>query len=468
MTVLLDPQSVSNRSLLDGIQGNILKSHGRPYTANIFIHCRPNHVDEAKTWLHSLVEGEDALIQSGYAQLRSNLLHKDNPAIDTGLFACIHISAAGYCYLFNDQKVKLFKDPSFRKGMKHKDVIKELNDPTLDEWESGFRKENHFMLLLAYTNEDRLTAIVDQINRAIQSFADVTTISWGNALKNEEGAGIEHFGYVDGISQPLFFLDEWETYKQNNNVKDEAQIKYDPRADKKLVLVQDPFLPNDTSALGSYFVFRKLEQNVKGFKQAEANLAGKLAFKEEDDKERAGAMLVGRFEDGSPIELNPNPGLINSALLNDFTYDSAVNSRCPFHGHIRKTNPRVGPVEEGVQVANNRVMARRGIPFGRRTDGPNDGNIYNKPTGKVGLLFMSYQASIKDQFEFVQTGANSTAQGKDPVIGQGTGDSVGDFAKIWDDPNTLKSASFDEFVHLKGGEYFFAPSMSFLKRIDTL
>ncbi|GAB2526690.1 Dyp-type peroxidase [Spirosoma aerophilum] len=465
MTVLLDPHSLSNRPLLDGIQGNILKSHGRPHTANIFIHCRPNHRKEAKTWLHSLVEGEDALIKSGYAQLRSNLLYKDNPAVDTGLFACIHISAAGYQYLFDISIPTQFQDKAFQKGMKARTTL--LKDPKPKEWQTGFQSDIHFMLLLAYTDEDTLKTSVDNVNRAIQSFADVTTIAWGNALKNDEGAGIEHFGYVDGISQPLFFTDEWKTYKKDNNIEDEADIQFDPRAKKELVLVQDPFM-GDPNALGSYFVFRKLEQNVKGFKLAEANLAGELGFTDDDNKERAGAMLVGRAEDGSPIELDAHPELINSALLNNFTYKANDNTRCPFHGHIRKTNPRIGPVTEGVQVENNRIMARRGIPYGKRTDGPNDGNIYNKPTEKVGLLFMSYQASIEKQFEFVQAHANGQTDGIDPVIGQGDRTVKGTFCPVWGSAGSPKTASFDQFVHLKGGEYFFAPSMRFLKDIHTI
>lgn len=472
MSVLLDPQSVSNRSLLDGIQGNILKSHGRHHTANVFIHCRPNHIDEAKTWLHSLVKGEDALIQSGYAQLRSNILWKEEK-VDTGLFACIHISAAGYDYLFGTGARSRFDDIAFRNGMKQSP----LGDPNPTTWDSGLAVDNHFMLLLAHSSPEVLMKSVDEVVLAIESFAEISTIEKGDAQFNEEGAGIEHFGYVDGISQPLFFTDEWETYKKKNNIIDEAdikkndrvkstqddenKIKFDPRATKELVLVQDPFAPD---ALGSYFVFRKLEQNVKGFKLEEARLADELGLVGED-KERAGAMLVGRFEDGTPIELDGQPGLINSALLNNFTYRSDDNTKCPFHGHIRKTNPRTGPVEAGGQVVKNGVMARRGIPYGERTDSPNDGHTYNKPTDKVGLLFMSYQKSIEKQFELVQKGANSLEKGMDPIIGQGENPSTGAFATKWKSTNNMKTAPFAQFVHMKGGEYFFTPSMSFLKNI---
>ncbi|GAB3026307.1 Dyp-type peroxidase [Spirosoma pulveris] len=477
MTVLLDPQSVSNRSLLDGIQGNILKSHGRHHTANIFIHCLDKQQTSAKAWLENLVKGEDAIIQSGYAQLRSNALWKEEK-VDTGLFACIHISAAGYDYLFGTDARSSFDDTAFQNGMKQAS----LGDPDPTNWDSGLARDNHFMLLLAHSSPEALMKSVDEAVHAIESFAEITTIEKGDAQFNEEGAGIEHFGYVDGISQPLFFTDEWEIYKKKNNIIDEAdikkndsvnctendenKIKFDPRAAKELVLVKDPFAPQGTNAWGSYFVFRKLEQDVKGFKLAEAKLAIDLELVGED-KERAGAMLVGRFEDGTPIELNGNPELINSALLNNFTYKSGDNTKCPFHGHIRKTNPRVEPQGKKTQVESNKVMARRGITYGERTDDLNDGHIYNKPTGKVGLLFMSYQASIKDYFEFIQKGANSSTDGKDPIIGQGPGDSEGHFAKTWDEQNTLKTASFGKFVHMKGGEYFFAPSMSFLKNIHN-
>jgi len=50
-------------------------------------------------------------------------------------------------------------------------------------------------------------------------------------------------------------------------------------------------------------VFRKLEQNVWGFKKREEELAHDLGLKEEEE-ERAGALIVGRFEDGTPVTLS--------------------------------------------------------------------------------------------------------------------------------------------------------------------
>lgn len=236
-------------------------------------------------------------------------------------------------------------------------------------------------------------------------------------------------------------------------------------------------MPDDPNALGSYFVFRKLEQNVRGFKEAEEALADQLGLMG-NDEERAGAMLVGRFEDGTPVQLSKEDGLAHSALRNNFDYDVADASKCPYQAHIRKVNPRSGLKDGGMVEAKKHIMARRGITFGKRTDDPNGEDMGSKPESGVGLLFMSYQASISNQFEFVQKNwANNplfphsdpnNQDGIDPIIGQGTPRVAGNYATEWGKPLTLTRASFSQFVHLKGGEYFFAPSMSFLKTIDTI
>ncbi|OIN58853.1 Dyp-type peroxidase [Arsenicibacter rosenii] len=483
-----DPQ---HQTLLEGIQGNILKSHGRHHTANLFIRfagmpaSTPELRKEAKKWLKNLVESDT--VKSAYEQLRTNALFKDSGGkIDTGLFACIHISAAGYRFLFADDPdldTKLVSiDPSFAIGMKAR--VAELSDPEINQWEAGFQRDIHLMLLLAHANPEELDVAVAAVQEDIQSFGIVATIETGEAIFNDEGAGIEHFGYVDGVSQPLFFEDEWNAYKENHGIfksddelKNTALIKFDPRADIELVLTQDVFA-NDKHALGSCFVFRKLEQNVKGFKQAEADLATGLGLTDED-RERAGAMLVGRFEDGTPVEVRGEEKLIHGAVFNNFDYDPADASRCPYHAHIRKTNPRSGmPAGAGgMQQSKTHIMARRGIPFGKRNDDPNDGIIFTKPEKEVGLLFMSYQASIANQFEFIQRSwVNNEgfpnfnpdpqhADGIDPVIGQGKGSREGVLFTQWSNPASDKRASFGQFVHLKGGEYFFTPSMQFLKTI---
>ncbi len=233
---------------------------------------------------------------------------------------------------------------------------------------------------------------------------------------------------------------------------------------------------------GSYFVFRKLEQNVKRFKEQEDQLA-KLLRLPQADKERAGAMVVGRFEDGTPVVQEPTP--VAGKPSNDFDYgDDAAGLLCPFRGHIRKTNPRSRPEingassgPPGLKPERSRIMARRGITYGERkprtagADFPQD----DRPEHGVGLLFMAYMADITEQFEFTQAAwaGNPNFQkpdtGIDGSIGQrpnraGTGDTHWQDGANDADGRTGHTADFDfkTSITLQGGDYFFAPSIGFL------
>jgi deferrochelatase/peroxidase EfeB len=90
----------------------------------------------------------------------------------------------------------------------------------------------------------------------------------------------------------------------------------------------------------------------------------------------------------------------------------------------------------------------------------------------VGLLFQCCQTDLKKQFEFLQRQwANSSNQpkpraGKDPVIGQSQNGSF-PHLRFPRAPGETASKPFDfhGYVTMKGGEYFFAPSISFLKKL---
>jgi Dyp-type peroxidase family len=231
-------------------------------------------------------------------------------------------------------------------------------------------------------------------------------------------------------------------------------------------------------SFGSYFVFRKLDQNVFDFKKEEERISKLFnstnGIKDRNgvpNKELAGAMLVGRFEDGSEVVLNSNEkGItIPQQLTNDFDYHSDSSaSRCPFHAHIRITNPRANV---GIPFAKSVRLIRRGIPY-------NDANRNvkkldtDKPKMGVGLLFMCYQANISSQFEFIQSSWANQGNigghfvGKDGVIGQGPNTTVRELPNQWGANNSLQSVnSFHGFVTNKGGEYFFTPCISFLRSL---
>ena len=229
-------------------------------------------------------------------------------------------------------------------------------------------------------------------------------------------------------------------------------------------LVRDPHGQFEDS-YGSYFIYRKLEQKVRAFKAREGEdvkekdgLAEALKL---DDRQRAGALVVGRFEIGSPVTVPP--GKADEASLdpaiNNFNYDRDPGTRCPLHSHIRVSNPR----EPGKR---DFLMARRGIPFGERSVQDIEHEPI-PPVDGVGLLFMAYNNEIARQFEATQLAANTAAR-FDGVLGSAHAPHVPqEWPTKYDDPTAVtKAFDFGGFAEMKGGEYFFAPSRSFLRTLS--
>ncbi len=262
--------------------------------------------------------------------------------------------------------------------------------------------------------------------------------------------------------------------------------RWDPAFGLDAALVPDPGAA-DPNCFGSFFIFRKLEQHVHDFKHQEQVVADSLGLAG-DDRELAGAMLVGRFEDGTPVTLSETARGVKP--VNNFDYNSDPGARCPFHGHIRKTNPRgSGGAPGGEEGERQHIMPRRGITYEDKKrlvhpeELPEAGSLAEfdtnvaplLPIDGVGLLFMAYNQNIRRQFKFTQvTWANNPTfpipgtHGIDPVIGQGP-NNPGDqkMPTVWDDASTTTGTgvAFDGFVKMRGGEYFFSPSISFLANL---
>jgi deferrochelatase/peroxidase EfeB len=240
-----------------------------------------------------------------------------------------------------------------------------------------------------------------------------------------------------------------------------------------------------------------LEQNVREFKRAERDALASTLQLTGEEAERAGAMVVGRFEDGTPVTLQKGPGT-DDPVLNNFNYkDDAAGSRCPFHAHVRKVNPRTSPSAAGdlpfdPGSERSRRITRRGITYGHRTrESLETDELDQLPSGEVGLLFMCCQASLANQFEFMQGAWANNADfppgqpvagqppvGVDPVIGQETGNPPApptaprvpqQWPTEWGEEDFQKRPkaqfAFGGFVRMLGGEYFFVPSLPFLTEI---
>jgi len=456
----IDPTNAEAQKLLTNMQGNILKSHGREHTRHIFLQFDSSKIGEAKAWISTL-EVTSALLQLQDTKVNRETDTETN-LIPGEIFINFLLSAKGYQAL-GAKDTQLPPNKSFQRGMKSEETKKVLSDPSLDKWQPEFQQDIHALVILAGDKEERLDIKLTRLLSEIGSFGRVILVDKGITLRNEAGKSIEHFGYVDGISQPLFLKGMLEKDAQDHGGHD----KWDPSASLDLVLQVDP---NDSEGVGSYCVYRKLEQNVEGFKHKEEELAKKLhgGSATPAQIEQAGALAVGRFRDGTPVTLFSSPqGAAEAA--NNFDYGSDQDAlKCPFQSHIRKTNPR-GDTHRFFQVPleeeKRHRITRRGIPYGKPTS-----------TESKGLLFICFQSDVANQFEFIQSRwANDgtfvkSNPGVDTLIGQGDSPHTHTWFKTWGDSSpspATEKLDFSKFVTLRGGEYLFAPSINFLKEIKN-
>jgi Dyp-type peroxidase family len=428
--------------MLANTQGNILRGHGRDYAIYLFLRFTAPS-DAIRQVLAGVLP---RLVTSAQVQLTQAKQFSDF-GVRGSLFANFLLTAGGYRKLgFDDAAMARMFPEDFRQGMKP--WRDDLHDPPLEQWDPGYRGALDALILLADDDEAFLDRAAQRVILDLAPIAEVAAVEHGNVVRDAEDRGLEHFGYVDGRSQPVFFAEDLK-HEGSRDI-------WDPVEPLKLVLKRDPLVELE-DAFGSFYVFRKLEQDVAGFLQAERELARALGLPPGEEA-RAGAMVVGRFRDGTPLELakRPVPAL---ASTNDFTYDRNRTSRCPLHAHIRKSNPRHDIGEAG----RPHRIARRGIPYGKAT--------YPPRSEGIGLLFSCFQADITNQFIFLQQAWINhrhfprEGTGTDPLVSSPMRNEIGPPWPIeWGMPGDVR-LNFEHYVKMKGGEFFFAPSIPFLARL---
>ncbi|MER6948860.1 Dyp-type peroxidase [Nonomuraea sp. NPDC000554] len=432
--------------MLDNLQPNILRAHVREHLSVLFV--RFNDIPEGRRFLRHLAETRMKSARKHLEEIRDFAGNRTSGTPYVG----VGISKAGYRDLGHSvEDMRRFGDKAFRDGMKRRGA--EIDDPAVDQWENCYQREIHAVILIGDATPEPVAALREEILGELPASARLLGEETGQGMRNPAGDGIEHFGYVDGRSQPLFVKDE---------VDKEPKEHWNPAFPLGNILVADPLAPNPGRHFGSYFVFRKLEQDVRAFKVIEQELADNLGLAGADC-DRAGAMLIGRFKDGTPITAKARPA--GGPVSNDFTFDADDGSKCPFSGHIRKTNPR----SFGREV----LMVRRGQTYGVRTDDPwDDSPPETRPSGEVGLLFMAFNSSLVSQFEFTQHSwadnpdFQQPGTGHDPVIGQGDRNVKVTFPKVWGRPEqSAPQAQVAQTITMKGGEYFFMPSLAYLRAL---
>ncbi|MGH6838409.1 MAG: Dyp-type peroxidase [Methylocella sp.] len=325
----------------------------------------------------------------------------------------------------------------------------------------------------------------------------------------------EHFGFTDGIGDPVFegqYSEGDERAKVQGNGALDGKGNWRPLATGEFLLgypdeaqeIAGAAMPLDFSRNGTFMAYRKLHQNVAAFTafmDEKVEQFGAVAGIENIDhaRETLMAKMAGRWSDGVPLSLAPTwaeweafskkyPDVRyatdpsgwaarNVALANFSFADDPGGIKCPLTAHMRRVNTRdmLGPSDgDGSVLTNRRRILRRGLLYGNSPDS-------DQYTDDQGVLMLIVCASLFRQFEFVQqqwinygldAGAGSDAC---PIVGNHSdgapGGKNGPAAKfvIPSDPASGRLPfiveGIPQFVETRGGDYFFVPSMTALRMI---
>src|SRR6185437_2272103 len=206
--------------------------------------------------------------------------------------------------------------------------------------------------------------------------------------------------------------------------------------------------------------------------------------------------MVGRTRAGDPlvpIQTEPIAGTDPRTIKqNQFTYEAdPAGTRCPFGAHIRRTNPRnsdfperrpdalrrlitilgVGPkgfYDDLISSVRFHRILRRGREYGSELS-PEQALQQPPPNEPRGLHFICLNAKISRQFEFLQNAwiANTKFSGltgeSDPLLGNRKpipGCPVtGNFTMPKSSSLSHRVSGLPQFVTVRGGAYFFLPSL---------
>lgn len=456
------------------------------------------------------------------ARLQYNVAFGENGTRDE-LPTFVAFSASGLGKLLGEGNMSAFP-PAFRIGMGHRDkILRDKGDSSPDNWEwadvAGVARNEHAVdaLIIVYgkSDEDCKTTLLKYRER-LGDGCFVHVLETQPTPKSEKKkaeakeAGrksvemYEHFGFRDGISQPVIR----GTQRSMRNVAaadlvepGEMILGYQNAAGFTTPAVSLPAeldlrndLPTDVPAFssrfprfgsahvsdlrdfgrnGSFIAVRQLQQHVERFHDFVDDQAKTLKrdYKKLEalagctiDGDWVAAKLMGRTREGKPLL---GRSIRTSDNDFDFGLDDPQGLHCPFGAHIRRANPRgalqPGDLAEPEIMKRHRIL-RRGRPYG------------GEDAQDKGMLFVAICADIERQFEFLQQtwiSAPSFAglsDEPDPItasvdVAPNASGSAGT-KSVFTIPTTagpVTMRNMKSFVTMRAGGYFFMPSRAALR-----
>jgi Dyp-type peroxidase family len=418
--------------------------------------------------------GSHVTLRVDDAQAGRELLRRLTPHVDSAAnwwrpasaWLSVAISYAGLEALGLPQhSLKSFPE-AFRVGMAARS--RELRDEGVDDpknWEPLFGKGQIHIGLSAFSDTEekwqRVIAIAREQYEGLSGVRVLAVQDFG-----AQPGDLNSLGYKDGIDQPAIEGSGVEPLPgQGRPIKaGEFILGYPGEVGVPLLVPQPDILGRN----GTYVGFRKYQSRVGAF-----NRFLRANGSTEAERELVAAKLVGRWRSGAPLTLAPdvdNPELgANPQRNNDFDYANDPRGRqVPFGSHIRRMNPRDTQLTRLTDVNLHRLI-RRGTTYGK----PYDPNALSEGDDEVprGAIFLFISAKAMATIEFLQqewiNDGNFIGIGgeRDPIIGR---QEEGATFTIPKEPVRRRIRGIETFNVLRGGEYFFMPSVSALKWLANL
>lgn len=504
---------------LENIQGNIIAGFNKDHQCFLFVNFAAG--GDPRGWLKEMTPqvATTAEVAVFNELFKSASARRGSEHTIKATWMNLALSASGLLALGIPQGELEAFPPAFKAGMKARaGEIGDVGASAPEHWIEPFGSTDvHAVILLAADDP------ADLSDEALCQIARLSDHGLRLVYKQDGQArtdlpGHEHFGFKDGVSQPGVrgFTAPMNPAEPNQGAPGQDLLwpgefvlgypgqkgppaptplpgpPYNPAPNAPTPTTADaPTEPGEVTESGpswtvdgSYLVFRRLRQDVVAFNDSVAEVASQ----DQVEESLVGAKLVGRYKSGCPLErtkdepsgLDPqiadpsiaDPSLLGETKINNFEYgDDPEGDLVPRSAHIRKVYPRDEATPGGgeADTQTHRIL-RRGIAYGAPYDpgapsgAPQAGDV-EFPNDR-GLLFLCYQHSLEDQFEFLQkfwvNSPNFPQQGdgQDPIIAQEA------------EPRSLSTPtlphtplSIKQFVTTTGGEYFFSPSISALEQL---
>ena len=408
--------------------------------------------------------------------------------------------------------------PEFLAGMAEENRARRLGDIESNaashnaalQWEWGYGANAPDLVVMFFAEHGRLSSFIET-SKGDTWQAAFEEIRW---LGTEDLDGVEPFGYTDGISQPeldwsrqrdvtspqidytnVVALGEFLLGYRNEYDKYTDRPLLDPTpASRGLLNAEDAPEKKDVGRNGTYLVMRQLRQDVRGFWQFLSRQAGGN-FAEAD---KLGAAFVGRTRAGDPLvpmQEEPIPGIgpdPEEIRQNQFTFaQDPTGTRCPFGAHVHRANPRntdypgrptglaklitmlgFGPKgfrDDLMSAVRFHRILRRGREYGAELLPQNALEPTPPNDPERGLHFICLNANISRQFEFLQNAWMNSSKFSgltgetDPLLGNRQAvpgcPVTSDFTEPRKDGIPRRVSGLPQFITLRGGAYFFLPSL---------